>query len=262
MPGRGKSAGASSQRKYKELTRSWRRRKWKLFAVLALICVVVGVVTFQAAQRWPSQGWTFGMFAGMFFAGFLILRMSPPGWIENWQVGAWGEESTAKALRVLEDDGWVVMHDLDAAGRGNVDHIAVGPGGVYLLDSKNLFGSVTVDRRGVTVRRLDDPNLSYRHPGSRHLVGSGPGDPPPGAFVEPDQDLGNAGDGAVGGVPSAGRRGPVRLRAGRRAGGVAAVASREVVASPSARGSRGGASRMGVRVVGRGVCAGVVTCGV
>ena len=170
MPGRGKSAGASSQRKYKELTRSWRRRKWKLFAVLALICIVVGVVTFQAAQRWPSQGWTFGMFAGMFFAGFLILRMSPPGWIENWQVGAWGEESTAKALRVLEDDGWVVMHDLDAAERGNVDHIAVGPSGVYLLDSKNLFGSVSVDRRGVTVRRLDDPNLSYRHPGSRHLV--------------------------------------------------------------------------------------------
>src|SRR6476619_1554091 len=74
-------------------------------------------VTFQATQRWPPQGWTFGMFFGICFAGLLILRMSPPGWIENWQVGAWGEEFTAKALRALEDDGWVVMHDLDAAGR-------------------------------------------------------------------------------------------------------------------------------------------------
>lgn len=170
MPGRGKSAGASTQRKYNELTRSWRRRNWKLFAVLGLICVVVGVATFQAAHRWPSQGWTFGMLFGCVFSLFFFARMSPPGWIENWQVGAWGEESTAKALRVLEDDGWVVMHDLDAAGRGNVDHIVVGPGGVYLLDSKNLFGSVTVDRRGVTVSRLDDPSLSYRHRGSRHLL--------------------------------------------------------------------------------------------
>jgi hypothetical protein len=124
-----------------------------------------GVVTFEAAQRWPSQGWTFGM-----FAIFMITRMSPPGWIENWQTGAWVEESTAKALRVLEGEGWIVMHDLDADGRGNVDHIAVGPGGVFLLDSKNLPGSVTVDRDGMTVRRIDDPSLSYKHPGSRHLV--------------------------------------------------------------------------------------------
>lgn len=170
MPGRGKSAGLSSQRKYNELTRAWRRRNWKLFAVLGLICVVVSIVTFQAAQRWPAQGWILGVLAGCFLATFVILRMSPPGWVENWQVGAWGEESTAKALRVLEEDGWVVMHDLDADGRGNVDHIAVGPGGVFLLDSKNLHGSVTVDRRGVTVHRLDDPGLSYKHPGSRHIV--------------------------------------------------------------------------------------------
>jgi nuclease-like protein len=170
MPRREKSAGASSQRKYNQLTRSWRRRNWKLFLGLALVCVLVGVATFAAAQRWPSQGWTLGMIAGLFFAAFVILRMSPPGWIENWQVGAWGEESTAKALRALEGEGWIVMHDLDAAGHGNVDHIAVGPGGVFVLDSKNLPGSVTVDGRGVTVRRLDDPSLSYQHPGSRHLV--------------------------------------------------------------------------------------------
>lgn len=81
-----------------------------------------------------------------------------------------GEESTAKVLGALEEDGWIVLHDLKA-GRGNVDHIAVGPGGVFLLDSKRLGGSVTVDDDGgVTVRRFDDPDLSYQHTGSRHLL--------------------------------------------------------------------------------------------
>lgn len=63
----------------------------------------------------------------------------------------------------------MVLHDL-VAGKGNVDHIAVGPGGVSLLDSKRLGGSVTVDDRGVTVRRLDDPDLAYQHTGDRHLL--------------------------------------------------------------------------------------------
>src|SRR4051794_9644654 len=82
---RGMSAGRSCQRKYDELTRSWRRRNWKRFAGLGLICVLVGVATFEAAQRWPSQGWTFGMLAGGTFDIIMIARMSQPGWIENWQ---------------------------------------------------------------------------------------------------------------------------------------------------------------------------------
>lgn len=80
-----------------------------------------------------------------------------------------GEQATAKALRPPEAEGWVVLHDLQA-GRGNVDHIAVGPGGVFLLDSKRIGGSLTVDDQGATVRRLDDPDLSYNHRGSGHLL--------------------------------------------------------------------------------------------
>lgn len=89
--------------------------------------------------------------------------------VENWQSGAWGERATAKVLRQLEQDGWIVLHDLSAR-RGNVDHIAVGPAGVYLLDSKRLGGSVSVDDNRVMVRRFDDPDLKYEHTGSRHLL--------------------------------------------------------------------------------------------
>jgi len=169
MLGRGESAGRSSQHKYDELVRSWRRRNRRVFAVLGLVCGFVVVVSFVGAQRWPSQGWTLGLVGGVALAFFMIAWVSPPGWIENWRSGAWGEQATAQALRALEKEGWVVLHDLPA-GRGNVDHIAVGPGGVFLLDSKRLAGSVSVDDEGVTVRRLDDRELTYRHPGSAHLL--------------------------------------------------------------------------------------------
>jgi hypothetical protein len=100
---------------------------------------------------------------------WVVARLSPPGWIENWQSGAWGEVATAKRLRQVAREGWVVLHDLPA-GRGNVDHIVVGPGGVFLLDSKRLGGTVEFSSDGLTVRRPDDPDLSYRHPGGGHLL--------------------------------------------------------------------------------------------
>jgi len=53
---------------------------------------------------------------------------------------------------------------------GNVDHIVVGPGGVFLLDSKRLNGSVVVAEGVATVRRLDDPDLTDSHPGAAHLL--------------------------------------------------------------------------------------------
>lgn len=169
MPGQRSAAGGSSQRKYDELARSWRRRNRKAFTVVALICGTVLVASFAAAQHWPVLSWPMGLCGGMALTFWMISRLSPPGWIENWQSGAYGEQATAKVLRQLEEDGWVVLHDL-VAGKGNVDHIAVGPGGVYLLDSKRPGGSVTVDDQGVTVRRLDDPDLAYQHTGGRHLV--------------------------------------------------------------------------------------------
>lgn len=169
MSSRVKPAGRSSQRKYNELARSWRRRNRKLFAVVALICWGLLALSFFAAQQWEAQAFAFGLLGGAAVAFWLFARLSPPGWIENWQSGAWGEQATAKELKALDIEIWVVLHDLPA-GRGNIDHVVVGPPGVYLLDSKRLGGSVRVDGPTVTVRRLDDPELTYQHPGAGHLL--------------------------------------------------------------------------------------------
>ncbi|WP_337063102.1 nuclease-related domain-containing protein [Kineococcus sp. G2] len=63
----------------------------------------------------------------------------------NWEAGAEGERLVAEALAVLEADGWTVLHDVRWPGRqrANLDHVAIGPGGVVVIDSKNWTGAVS-----------------------------------------------------------------------------------------------------------------------
>jgi hypothetical protein len=59
--------------------------------------------------------------------------------------GADGEQRTAEVLARLGRD-WVVFHDLRWPGRyrANIDHVVIGPTGVYVIDSKNWSGDVRV----------------------------------------------------------------------------------------------------------------------
>ncbi|WP_210428927.1 nuclease-related domain-containing protein [Nocardioides eburneiflavus] len=62
-----------------------------------------------------------------------------------WERGAEGEVAVARALEALPD-GWVVLHDLAWPGRkrANIDHVVVGPGGVFVVDAKNWSGRVEI----------------------------------------------------------------------------------------------------------------------
>ena len=163
-------AGAGAREKYKSLTRSWRRRKRNFFLGLTAFCGSVFVLSVVGWRLWPGLGFMFGIWAGSSMSFLLMAWDSPPAWIEQWQQGAFGEQATGKQLRKLEREGWVVLHDLQH-GRGNVDHVLIGPGGVFVLDSKRTDGRVSVDHGTVTVTRPDDPDLHYQHTGTRHLLG-------------------------------------------------------------------------------------------
>lgn len=53
-----------------------------------------------------------------------------------WRVGAEGEETVARELAKL-DGQWTVVHDVPVGDRGaNIDHVIVGPGGVFTVNSK------------------------------------------------------------------------------------------------------------------------------
>lgn len=57
-----------------------------------------------------------------------------------------GEESTAHALAALPELDWRVFHDVHWPGRryANIDHVVVGPGGVFVIDSKAWAGEIEV----------------------------------------------------------------------------------------------------------------------
>lgn len=70
-----------------------------------------------------------------------------------WSAGAEGERQVAATLETLAPYGWTALHDVHWPGRplANIDHIAIGPGGVVVIDAKNWTGSVTLE--GGTLRQ-------------------------------------------------------------------------------------------------------------
>jgi hypothetical protein len=52
-------------------------------------------------------------------------------------------------LAALERDGWAILHDLAVPGsRANLDHLVIGPGGVFVIDSKQYRGRLQMDPSG------------------------------------------------------------------------------------------------------------------
>ena len=61
---------------------------------------------------------------------------------DNWDKGARGEQIVARHLEELPA-GFFTFHDLSIAGsRANVDHVVIGPTGVFVIDAKHYGGSL------------------------------------------------------------------------------------------------------------------------
>jgi Nuclease-related domain len=75
---------------------------------------------------------------------FVISRYVLP-LVERRDRGATGEEHVGGLLEELSESGWRVIHDA-SLGRGNVDHILIGPPGVFTVETKSHPGPVRVAR--------------------------------------------------------------------------------------------------------------------
>ncbi len=60
-----------------------------------------------------------------------------------WTIGAKGEEKVAKHLERLENDH-IIINDLNLPQLyGNVDHVVIGNNGIFVIETKNLNGTIT-----------------------------------------------------------------------------------------------------------------------
>jgi hypothetical protein len=149
----GASAHATYRRRRAAEWAAWTRSlPWRLVLVVA-----AGGSTGLLAARLASQlAGLVGLLAAAALAWVLRFRVSPG--TSTWRRGAAGERRTARLLSHLEDRGWVVLHDLAVPGSAaNIDHLAIGPGGVVVIDSKQYRGRLQLD-----------PNGLLRH--GRHLL--------------------------------------------------------------------------------------------
>jgi hypothetical protein len=152
-------AGQYAEARFRLLRQRYRRRVLPRAAVVLIPLTAAG-----AALSVGGHGivlWTGGLLVGGSLVLWLYVADSVPVTVDRWRAGAAGERRTERVLRPLERVGWTITHDLDLPGAGNLDHLAVGPAGVFVLDSKAWGGVVSVDQDGATIIPRDDPDAAW-----------------------------------------------------------------------------------------------------
>jgi Nuclease-related domain len=134
----GRSTLVEYRRRRAEELASWTRSlPWRV-PLVAAAGLAADVLAAQAGL--PQAG-----LAGLAVAALVgwRLRFRPSEQARSWQRGAHGERRTARLLDRLTRDGYVVFHDLAVPDSpANVDHLVIGPSGVFVIDSKQWSGSV------------------------------------------------------------------------------------------------------------------------
>jgi Nuclease-related domain len=143
----GQAGGSARERWWRLRAAEWatwtRTLPWRLAATLG-IGATAGVLGSLLA---PRLALVLGPLAAVAAGWGLRFRLSPEALA--WRRGAAGERRTARLLAPLERQGWAVLHDLAVPGsRANLDHLVIGPGGVFVIDSKQYGGRLQLDASG------------------------------------------------------------------------------------------------------------------
>lgn len=118
--------------------------------------VILGVLAVATAALGRAFGLHDVRFLGselaLLASMFVISRYVLP-LVDRRDRGASAEEHVGSLLEALPADEWTVIHDA-SFGHGNVDHILIGPPGVFTIETKSHPGPVRVGRvHGATIRQ-------------------------------------------------------------------------------------------------------------
>jgi hypothetical protein len=134
--------GGSAQARWRQLRAAewaaWTRAlPWRVAVILA-VATVGGLLGRLLA---PRLGLVLGGLVAVAAGWGLRFRSSPDA--VAWRRGSAGERRTARLL------GRTILHDLAVPdSRANIDHLVIGPGGVFVIDSKRYRGRLQLDPSG------------------------------------------------------------------------------------------------------------------
>ena len=142
------------------------RAMWPLLVALFACGLFVGAVLPRVSLGVAG--------AGFLAAAVLLVWAVRDGLkgIDAFFKGARGEESVAVLLAALPR-GYHVFHDFKCQGAGSIDHVAVGPTGVFAIETKCWAGEVTFEQGVLLVngRTPSRPPLAQARASSRELAG-------------------------------------------------------------------------------------------
>jgi hypothetical protein len=106
----------------------------RLWIVTAVVVVVVGVIVLVVQVR---ALWIFLLLAMTMIVGKAAIRR-----LERVRSGRFGERLVVETLKHLSDDYWLLNDLTLEPGRGNVDHVLIGPCGIVVIETKRITGTV------------------------------------------------------------------------------------------------------------------------
>jgi hypothetical protein len=102
-----------------------------------------------AWRAWPLPA---GLLVTLMTAGAACwrLRFRPSPETQAWQRGVEGERHVARLLALLVQAGWGVSHDVRVPdSKANIDHVVIGPPGVFVIDAEHYRGRLHLSRDGL-----------------------------------------------------------------------------------------------------------------
>jgi hypothetical protein len=137
------TAGGSAEAEYKRRAArraaDLRRRRPQIIGVGVAVAILGIVVAVSVSPLWGSILLLADLVA------VLSALLKTPNTVTAWQTGAEGEVRTGRLLEPLEAEGFRILHDRRIPGsRANIDHIVIGPPGIFVVETKSYSGSLQI----------------------------------------------------------------------------------------------------------------------
>jgi hypothetical protein len=184
---RGSRPGASAQAAYQRCRHKereqWRDGRWWpwRWVVVAAAALGAGLLVGPTMGAW--LGWRVAMLAGLL--AWWRMGFHPSATARFWRRQAQMQRRTGGILAQLEQEGWLVLHDVALPGwSASLDHLVIGPTGAWAIDSWRGNGGRRADLSwkaeavadslagtGIPVRPLLCLHVGARLPGRRAVQG-------------------------------------------------------------------------------------------
>lgn len=138
---------------------SWKRMQiFDGIEMLMMLTAVMGIFTAWEWVRWfreiPPNPIGSSILFGILCVVVVMRIARNIRSLKNYSLGLMGERHVAEMLEELKVHGYYVIHDV-SCGRMNIDHVLVGPGGIFTIETKMArkkpgeFGEIVHSDKGV-----------------------------------------------------------------------------------------------------------------